>query len=976
MPPVRGFKGDIFYDDTSLTIYSTDASVYSVRPVAVAYPRDKSDISALLRYCHGEGVSLTVRGGGTSLAGQAVGSGIIADLSRYMNRIIDFNLEERWVVIEPGVVLGNLNRFLKPHGLMFGPETSTANRCTIGGMVGNNACGLHSLIYGSTRDHLLAVTVTLSDGSIALFDAVDSDEFNRRCGIDSLEGSLYRHIRSLLGDKKRREIIKENYPHHDIPRRNSGYPLDILAESSPFSKGSDMKFNFAKLIAGSEGTLAVATEIKLNLVPLPPPHKQLVAVHLSEKREAFKANLIALKHSPTAIEMMDDKVLKLAATVPAQRKNRQLIMGEPGAILIVEINSDRPEKLLEKRKALISELRDSGLGYHFLVAEGEDMERLWDLRRAGLGVLSKMEGDGSPISLIEDCAVRVEDLSEYMQEIEEMLSLHNKEVVIHAHIGSGELHLRPVINLKESSEVALLRQIATETAHIIRRYRGSLSGEHGDGRVRSELLPVVLGNEVISMLESLKEAWDPDYILNPGIIVKALPLDRDIRYRTGAAVRDYPTIFDFSDTGGMVRAAERCNGSADCRRDSASGGVMCPTYKATGDERLSTRARANMLRVKLSEPNQDKWAADRDLYDILDLCVSCKGCMAECPSGVDIARLKAEFLYHWYRKHPIPLRVRLAANISSVNRMASLMPSLYNRLISGRFTGRLIKNVLGFDKRRNLPVVARRALSKWAERELSRLNPEKPTGEVVLFIDEFTNMYDTEAGISAILLLTRLKYRVTTIRADDSGRAAISKGLLAKSIRSARKSVNMVMPFVGKGVPVVGIEPSAVLSFRDEYPLLLRGREREAAEKVAAQTFLFEEFILNQYNEGKIDSGSFDKRKRSVFLHPHCHQMALSGPEAVKMAVEIPEGTRVTLSKAGCCGMAGTFGYERKNYDLSVRIAELSLLPEIRDIADESFIVAPGTSCRHQIYEGTGRRAIHPAVYLLRCLINSQTDAL
>lgn len=965
-------EGELLLDDITRTAYSTDASAYREKPLAVAWPAGSSDLKKLIVFCREHKTGLTVRAAGTSLAGQVVGGGIIADISRHMTRILDFNPMERWVLVEPGVILDDLNRFLRPHGLFFGPETSTSNRCNIGGMVGNNACGLHSLVYGSTRDHLISLKCILSDGSEAVFSALNPGQLSEMCSGDTLEARIYSSINGMLSAPENASSIRNEFPHPSIPRRNTGYCLDLLLDSEPFTPGGK-PFNLSRLIAGSEGTLAIATEIKLALVPLPPPVRGLLCVHLSDRRQAFMANLTALRHSPSAIEMMDDRILRLTENNLSQRNNRFFISGEPGAILIVEFNRNTPGEIETAAAELTRELTEQGYGYHFPLITGIETSKVWELRKAGLGILSNMKGDATPVSLIEDTAVRVEDLPAYMDDLAELLARYGKDMVLHAHIGTGELHVRPVLNLRDSNDVMLFREIARETALLVKKYKGSLSGEHGDGRLRGEFIPDIVGEHNFMLMRNLKETWDPLNILNPGIIINPAPMNRHLRYDPEASHSEPITVMDFSNEGGIRRAAGKCNGSADCRKPAAAGGVMCPSYMATGDERLSTRARANILREFLPDGESNKWDS-HEIHEILDLCLSCKGCKAECPSGVDIAKMKAEFLQHWYDKHGTPLRSWIIAHITSINKLGSLFPSLFNLFISGRTFSGIVKRLTGFAPQRSIPLLGRITARRWALKNLPLLNPENPVSEVLLFIDEFTNYNDTTAGEKCIRLLTTLGYRVTISACRVSGRTFISKGMLRKAAQIAGRNVELVNEFIERGVPIVGIEPSAILSFRDEYPDLLRGGLKEKSVRAGLLCFTFEEFISREFRAGRISSSSFTGRSASVMVHTHCQQKAISGSVPTIEALSVPANYTVTEVKSGCCGMAGSFGYEKEHYELSNKIGELVLFPEVRSAGNDTLLAAPGTSCRHHISDGTGRKAVHPAEVLYDALLPQTGD--
>lgn len=963
----KEIEGDLKYDLITRTIYSTDASDYKEEPIAVVRPKGKEDIKKIIAFARAEKKGITVRAAGTSLAGQVVSNGIIVDISRYMNRILEVNEKDRWVRVEPGVVLDELNMHLRQYGLFFGPETSTSNRCNIGGMVGNNSCGSHSLIYGSTRDHTIELHTVLSDGSEAVFGPVDKKGFEERCEKQSLEGEIYRTIRKILEDPENQKNIREGYPDPAIPRRNTGYALDLLLDSTIFNNNSDREFNFCRLLAGSEGTLAVITEIKLNLVPVPPPFKTLVCIHHRNRDEAFLANLVALKFKPSAVELTDDRILELTKDNLSQKKNRFFLDGDPGAITMVEFARDTEEEVEAVTNDLIKALRKEGYGYSYPVVRGKDMSKVWDLRKAGLGVLGNMKGDGRTVSLVEDTAVKVEDLPAYMDDFAKLLARYGKDSVYHAHIGTGELHIRPVLNLKDPADVELFRTIGLETARLVKKYRGSLSGEHGDGRLRGEFIPLILGEENYNLLKIVKASWDPENILNPGKIVDTPKMNTSLRYKPGAVTANIETIYDFSSTDGIKRATEKCNGSGDCRKSLTIGGTMCPTYMATMDEDKCTRARANIFREFLGREGSDPWD-HREIYDILDLCVGCKGCKSECPSGVDIAKMKSEFLQHWYDRHGIPLRTWLIAYISTFNHIGSYIPHVYNYFLKNRLFSGMLKRIIGFATERSIPLVSRTSLRRWIKRNLKAINPEKPKGSLYLFIDEFTDYNDTEAGIAAIRLLTSLGYEVKTASHDLSARTFISKGLLRKAKKIAVNNINSLGDLVDEATPLVGIEPSAILGFRDEYPDLADAGLKEKARKLAANSYLIDEFISREFREGRIKRESFTEDNLRILLHAHCQQKAVASSACSAEMLSIPVNYSVSEIPSGCCGMAGSFGYEKEHFGLSNKIGEMILFPEIRTSSSDVAIAAPGTSCRHHIKDGTGRIAKHPVVILYEAL--------
>ncbi|MBN2214871.1 MAG: FAD-binding protein [Bacteroidales bacterium] len=962
-------EGDLFCDNTSRLLYSTDASAYREKPLAVARPRTNDDVKKLIDFARRHQIGIIPRTAGTSLAGQVVGSGIVVDVSKYLTNILEINPEEKWVRVQPGVILDELNLYLKDYGLFFGPETSTSNRCMIGGMVGNNACGAHSLIYGSTRDHLLSVKAILSDGSEAEFKALDTEEFKQKITGSGLEKELYQNIESILGNKENQAEIRNQFPDPAIKRRNHGYAIDLLLESDPFS-GNGIPFNFCKLIAGSEGTLAFITEITLNLVPLPPSYKGLICAHFELLEQAFKANLIALKHHPGAIELMDKFILECTKTNIEQRKNRFFIKGEPEAIMIIEFARDSMEEIEGLRDRIEEDIRSAGYGYYFPLITGNDISKVWELRKAGLGSLANLPGDAKPVSVIEDTAVNPAVLPDYIADIKEMLGKFNLECVFHAHIATGELHIRPVLNLKDPEHVELFRSVAAEVARIVKKHRGSLSGEHGDGRLRGEFIPVMLGEKNYRLLKEIKKTWDPDNIFNPGKITDTPSMKTCLRYVPRAETRQFDTIFDFSSTLGLMRLVEMCNGSGDCRKSAIIGGTMCPSYMATKDENNTTRARANMLREVLTNSVKKNPFNDKELYNILDLCLSCKGCKSECPSNVDMAKLKAEFLHHYYESNRIPIRTRLIAYITALNKLGSIVPGIYNWFVSNRFFSYIIKKTIGFATERSMPKLHKQTLRKWIKRHLDDLN--KTIGNVnksvYLFVDEFTNFNDVPTGIATVNLLNKLGYHVSVIRNAESGRTFISKGLLGKARKLAIQNIMLYKDLITSDSPLLGIEPSAILAFRDEYPDLAGQGLKKDADRLALNVFIIDEFLAAEYEKGNIHKDIFTKEARKIKLHGHCQQKSVASTEPTKTMLSIPVNYQVEEIRSGCCGMAGAFGYEKEHYELSMKVGELVLFPEIRKSPEDTIISAPGTSCRHQIKDGTGRTALHPVEVLYQAL--------
>ena len=962
--------GDLFTDYTTRILYATDASNYREIPLAVVRAKNTDDIKKLVRFANRHKTSLILRTAGTSLAGQVVGNGIVVDVSKYMTRVLEVNTQERWVRVEPGVILDELNKMLEPMGLFFGPETSTSNRCMIGGMLGNNSCGAHSLIYGSTRDHTVSVKTILSDGSEVEFGKLTNEEFNQKQTGDKLENKIYRKISEILSNPENQKSIRKEYPDKKIKRRNTGgYAVDLLLETAPFSKKGE-KFNFSKLLAGSEGTLAISTEITLNLIPLPPKEKALVCVHCASLNDALKGNLVALKHNPGAIELIDEVIIRQTKYNIEQQKNRFFIQGEPKAILLIEFARNTKEEILEIAANLEKDMRSSGFGYYFPVVFDEDIQKIWALRKAGLGLLTSIPGDAKPVSVVEDTAVNPKVLPEYIGEFRKMLDSFGLNCVYYAHIATGELHLRPVLNLKKKEDVELFHQVALATAKLVKKYHGSLSGEHGDGRLRGEFISLMIGEHNYNLLREIKKTWDPDNIFNPGKITDTPPMNSFLRYKPGSKTREIDTIFDFSTDHGFMRAVEKCNGSGDCRKSEIIGGTMCPSYMATKDEQTSTRARANTLREILTNSPKSNPFDHNEIYNVMDLCLSCKGCKSECPSSIDMAKYKAEFLQHYYDSNGIPLRTRAIAYITSLNRIGAIFPRLTNFFFKNNFTSFLLKKMLGFAPKRTIPLLSKIRLRKWAKKNLSEINPKgKKIGTVIFFIDEFTDYNDAEIGIKALKLLTGLGYQVQITSHKESGRTFLSKGLLRKAKKIANFNVSVLKDFVTENSPLIGIEPSGILSFRDEYPDLVDNDLKDAAKKLSENSFMIDEFLEREIKKGNIPKERFIIKKRKILLHGHCHQKSLASTSPTKTVLSFPENYEVEEIKSGCCGMAGSFGYEKEHYEISMKIGELVLFPAIRDAGDETIIAAPGTSCRQQIKDGTGRRAYHPVEILYDALI-------
>ena len=987
----------ILTDNKTLTAYATDASAYREMPEGVCFPSNTADVVELVKQAAREGKCIIPRAGGTSLAGQVVGKGIVADISRYMNRVHKVNGKDRWAWVEPGVVRDELNHVLKMQGLFFSPETSTSNRCCIGGMMGNNSCGTHSLVYGSTRHHVLEAKGVLADGSEEHFRDYSLEELEERFGLrfwekesKSLIESIYAQLIRFYFDAEIRKTIEENYPDKSLRRRSCGYAIDEVIADLPH------KINLCKLLTGSEGTLCFTTAVKIDLDPVPPADKMVVCAHCDTLEKSFLANLVALRHGPVAVELMDGQILELAKTNPEQLKNRFFVEGEPAALIIAEFNGEGMEA---KAAALEADLAKEGLAYQCTRVYGSKVAKVWELRKAGMGVLSGMKGDAKPLSVIEDTAVAPERLPAYMADFFEMMKRVGLNCVYYGHISTGELHLRPILNIKTKEGRAKFCEVARESALLVRKHRGSLSGEHGDGRLRGEFIPLLYGEECYELMRQVKRCWDPQGIFNMNKIVDTPPMDQMLRYEVDQQYQveqlvgnktffNWRAAFDEckvegasgvrSQTHALMCSIEQCNGAGDCRKSNLMGGTLCPAFKVSDrDELLSTRGRANILREALTRGIDGKSLDSPELHEALYSCLACKACKAECPSNVDMTRIRAEILQQMYLKEGTPFRSFMVARMAMVERWGSMVPSLYNFFASSKKWSALIKKKVQFSPQREIPLLSPRSMRRLVRKECRR---QKSRGgrKVYLFADEFTNYQEAELGLTFARLLLKLGYQVVIPRHVESGRAAISKGCLKLARKFAIKNVKRLSKIITDDTPLVGIEPSCILSFRDEYPDLVPQKMRQEAICLGKNALLFDEFLMKEIAGGYIDPKRFASLDCDIWLHGHCHQKSLVGIQKCAELLGQIEGAKVHVIPSSCCGMAGSFGYEEEHYKTSLAIGEMVLFPTIRrakkaeNEAHPAFIVAPGTSCRQQIADGTGYKAIHPVEFLYSRLMAEQ----
>ena len=1016
---------ELYTDSLHKIAYATDASVYREIPYGVAYPENMKDVQELMRMARERKTHLIPRAGGTSIAGQVVGSGIVVDISKHWNHILEVNQEERWARIEPGVVRDELNIALKPYGLFFSPETSTSNRCCIGGMFGNNSCGTHSLVYGSTRHHVLEAQVILADGSVEDIKNYKIRELISRFGEgfwmkdshETLIEKIYAQLISFALDKDTVGLIQSNFPDKDLNRRSCGYAIDEVIEDLVESElpFEERTINLCKLLAGSEGTLAFVTEIKVSLNKLPPKEIMVVCGHCDTLDKSFEANLVALKHHPTAIELMDGDILELSKGNAEQQKNRFFVEGDPAALLITELRAETREELDKQAAILEQDLIDSGLVYLNTRVYGSDVAKVWALRKAGLGILGGMKGDAKPMGVIEDTAVAPKYMPAYMKDFQEMTHRLGAQVVYYGHISTGELHLRPIINLKTKEGQTLFRDLATETAQLVKKHRGSISGEHGDGRLRGEFIKMLYGDETYELMRKVKRCWDPEGMFNLHKIVDTLPMDSmlrfdidqqyDIEKRLGSdrTYFNWKAAFDEctapgatgakSQMNALMCSIEQCNGAGDCRKSNLIGGTLCPAYKVSGDELKTTRARANVLREiltrgnvtqktqisqKNSVPQKEKKSQivgspleNKEIKEVLDSCLACKGCKSECPSNVDMTRLRAEVLQHYYDEHGTPLRSFMVARMAQIEQLGALVRPLYNFFATWSLSSYLIKKAISFSTQRQIPTLSRYSMRKLVKKEQAQYRIARPKKKVYLFADEFTNLQEAELGLTFAKLLMRLGYKVEIPEHVESGRAAISKGCLKYAKKLAEQNVTMLKDIVSDSHPLIGIEPSCILSFRDEYPDLVPAEMRSDALALAKHCLLFDEFLLREIQMGNISADDFGDHEMDIWLHGHCHQKALVGVEKTATVLEkLLFGAKVHVIPSGCCGMAGSFGYEKEHYQTSLAIGEMILFPAVRRAMEEgkgkkedgapTFVAAPGTSCRQQILDGTGVKAVHP----------------
>ena len=976
----QAIDGELLIDLASRRLYATDASVYQEIPRAVVRPKHKNDCVKIVQFANQHHIPLIPRAAGTSTAGQCVGNGMVVDVSRHMTDILG-DVKDNTIRVQPGVILDDLNDSLVKEQLKFAHEISTSNRCMIGGMIGNNACGSHSILYGTTRDHVLEIETVLSDGTVTQFGPLAPNELEHKLNQPGLEGDIYRSVYHAIDDHQ--ETIKTHYPKPEIIRRNTGYALDYLANAQPWNKHGK-SFNLAPFLCGSEGTLVFVTEATLQLVSIP-QKKLVVCVHFNDLAEAMQATVAMLPHKPAAIELIDQVVLDCTKDNLEQRQNRFWIQGDPRAVLVIELFDHSLATLERRAQELIYDLQLQQLGYAYPIVQGAQINQVWALRKAGFGLLMGMVSQKKAIAVIEDTAVAVPDLPHYVQKIQQIMAEHKTDCIYYGHASVGLLHLRPELDLQNPQDKQTFVSIANKVADLVTEFKGSLSGEHGDGRVRGPYVKKMLGDEIYQLFLQIKRTFDPNQILNPNKILTEIPIDQNLRTDAKPQTLSFKPQFNWKKDLGFKAATEKCNGSGVCRK-SAGRGTMCPSYMATKEEYYSTRGRSNLLRQALNSPNLLEEFASEELKESLELCLSCKACKSECPANVDMARLKAEFLHHYYQKKGIPLKTRLLSHYALMLRLGAQFPKLTNRILQTP----LLKKLLHVAKQRQLPGISTQSLKHWwkqykfkspvqrkhnatlAESEKSTQLTKKQKKPVIILCDVATQHHDPQIGQAAIQFLEHNGYQVTPIFLKESACLLINQGLLKQAKQALGQLLQQCDAYLNTDVNIIGLEPPELLTLRDGAIDLVAESQVEQMRALSERAKLFEEFVIQEIAAGNIDTQQFSEEKQNIIVHVHCHQKSLVGINITIEALNQLPGTTVTALNTGCCGMAGTFGYE--HYDLSMKIGEMQLFPAIRQAPTNTITVATGTSCRHQIADGVAVKAQHPAQVFWNRIRESEAD--
>ncbi len=935
--------GDVLDDSFSLGMYSTDASVYRINPVVAVLPKNRKDVKVALKIAQKHKVSVLPRGGGTSLAGQTVGKSMILDFSKYFHKVLEINEEEKWAWVEPGIARDDLNAVLKGYGLHFAPDPATSSRANIGGMIGNNSSGTKSILYGKTVDHVLELEVLLADGTPLQLKPCSPEEYQEKMGSKDREGQIYEGFYQLISAHK--EEIETRFP--KVMRRVGGYNLDEFIHTDTW--------NLSKLLCGSEGTLAVTLKAKINLEPLP-KHKSVCVVHFVEVLEAIRAVNVMLPFQPSAIEILDETVVGLSRQNLETRSKAHFIEGDPAAILIVEFYGDDPEEVLERPSQMIEKLREMGMGYAYpLFAEGPAYEDVWAIRKKGLGLMLGIKGNKKPLAFIEDAGIPTEVLPEYIDKALQICAQNETEVAMYAHASVGVIHLRPILDLRLEEDIKRFKAIAEQTFELVKEYGGSWSGEHGDGLVRSPFNKKFFGPTLYQVFKDIKTLFDPENRMNPGKIVEAPDMTQNLRYGISYEDKIPETHYHYRKDEGFAESVHMCTGVGECRK--MLGGTMCPSFKVTRDEEQSTRGRANALRLAMSgELGEDALSSYR-LQKAMDLCLSCKACKSECPSNVDMAKLKGEVRQMFYDKYGVSQRDRAIRDTAmSAKRFSGRMAGIINRIQRTGLFRNVLEKRLGFDKRRVLPDYSPETFMTWYRKNKSA-SSQSEGKVVVLFVDTYLNYYEPVVGRAALSLLESCGYTVYLADVGCCQRPAISHGFLRDAKQRAVAMLQRLDKFLQKGWPIVVCEPSCASALVDDLADLIK--DEELSIRLKEQVFMIDQFLSKEMEAGRIDPADFHSPIKQVTLHGHCHQKALFGTKGMKSILNQVKGLEVQEVDSGCCGMAGSFGYEKEHYELSHKMGERVLFPAIRKTKNDTAIVACGFSCRHQIGHFTGRTAIH-----------------
>ncbi len=930
---------DIRFDEITRRIYSVDASIFEVEPAGVFFPKNIAELRRGLKIAYDYQIPVIARGAGTGITGGCLGSGLVIDTSKHLHSIRTINITEEYVVCEPGVVQDRLNEELLPFGYRLGPDTSTGNRATIGGMLGNNAAGARSLYYGRMVDHVESVDLVLSGGEVITFSKLSPEEFKNKCNLQTHEGSIYRAVMKIIEEYA--DDIANHFP--KIPRHVSGYNLDELLNSE--------SINLSKVIAGSEGTLGIAASMKLRIAKRP-THAGICVIHLSNIHEGFEQIEKMLLHKPAALELIDKKIITAGHSSPVMRNRLPWLTDDPEGLILAEFSGNSPDEIFIKCKAFAEMAKKEGIGYKLttLTAQ-EEMQGIWDLRKSGLGLLLSKRSYSRAIAFIEDMSIAPEKLAAFMKKFCAYLKNIGKEAGIYGHIGSGCMHIRPYIDLRDPNELLLMEKIMREVSDMVLEFSGAMSGEHGDGLIRSWLNEKMFGERVALAFLELKQAFDPHHLMNPGKITHGPPVTEHLRLDPNTPLQKISTFLDFSEEGGFELAVDLCNGNGQCRKKE---NVMCPSFQATGDEYDTTRARAEALRGIIHGKLSPDEFTGKGLYDVMDLCIECKGCKKECPSLVDMAKIKSEFLFQYQQKHGIPLRSRIFAYLHAINRFLSPLAMLYN-FMGKTPVGKYLSKSIGIAPERSLPVLAKEPFSAWFKKNSASFS--QGFSSVALFDDTYMEYHEPAIGIAACKVLRALGYRITLVRNICCGRPMISKGMLKQARDKSGNLLQVLLPFAEKQIPIIGIEPSCISAIADDYKGLASPLLQEQYKKVSSHFVAIEDFLHKHIEQGQLRLKLKQGSQKGV-VHGHCHQKSLWG---TRTTLELLRSVGIEPAEihSGCCGMAGSFGYEKEHYDLSMAIGELALLPAIRKVDKETLIVANGFSCRSQIEHGSGRKAIH-----------------